>query len=286
MPNNEDGVDHSQCALVCTNSCYWFEAGGFHNWTIQNNTLQGCGAAYDGMGDVFVAACAPNWNNDLTPMSSGNPVTVGQPFKDIAVLSNRFLQSDPRTAVAIWGSAGLTIVNNSVELHNQDWAPQPPAPNSLEGSFDGFALQPDGELEVHGWVVDTMLPATTSSNVTIQVDGQDVLTATANSLRPDLVPVVTSDPHHGFDLRLPNSTQWKTNHTIEVFALRSGGVRIALKGGPMCVNLFRESCAFPRDCKCGAPLPPTLSVSNSVQCDIRNNDCYGKSCTVAAGGCS
>lgn len=270
--------------LLCIR-CFWFEAGAFHNWTVHNNTLSGCGD----MGDVFVAACAPNWDKNGNPLSSGDPVTVGQPFRDIFITGNRFVQKTPHEAVAIWGSDGLTIADNVVSLiHGEPvvrWTGLA-ASAALEGSFDGFALQPGGELELHGWVVDTALPATTPSNVSIEVDGHTVTTATANTLRPDLVPVVTSDPHHGFDLRLPNTTEWTSNHTLQVFAIRADGSRVALNGGPMCVNLFREACSFPQDCKCGAAIPSALQVSNSLGCVTENNVCYGKACTVPADGCT
>jgi hypothetical protein len=239
----------------------WFESGGFHNWTVSNNTMTGCGGAYGGMGDVFVAACAPDWS-DGAPLSSGNPVTTGQPFAGISIVDNTFKQLKPQSAVAIWGSAGLTISGNTVELVTRDQTHVPsiprtakeqtrpsskiastsrgeaelshrtetragvrPTPHStttaslganLDGSFDGFALLPDGTLNIHGWVVDSSIPATTPSNISIEVDGKEVATALANYPRPDLVPKVTSDPHHGFDLDLPNTTHWVANHTIQV----------------------------------------------------------------------
>lgn len=61
-----------------------FESNGFSNWSILNNTLIGCGAEST-QADIFVAACAPIYNNGL-PTQNGNPITSGQPFANGRVI--------------------------------------------------------------------------------------------------------------------------------------------------------------------------------------------------------
>ena len=192
--------------------CYWFESGAFTNWTLRNNTFAGCnsGALGAGMGDVFVAACQPRWDAHGMPLQSGSPVTVGQPFANIAVLGNAFVQSTAQAAVAIYGSDGLTLVNNTISLVKPHQRAAPPgvggrgngrvssgdgddqlgvgsaigAGANIDSSLDGFAVSSNG-ARVEGWVVDHNQPAIASSNVTFLVNGVAVMTTLANYPRPD-----------------------------------------------------------------------------------------------------
>ena len=95
--------DHTaaHCILVYPDGCWWFEANGFTNWSLINNTLIGCGAEAT-QADVFVAACAPSWQPDGQPLetpNSGGPVTVGQPFANLKIKGNRFVQRSPSAAL-------------------------------------------------------------------------------------------------------------------------------------------------------------------------------------------
>jgi hypothetical protein len=245
------------------------------------------------MGDVFVAACRPDWSADGLPLQSGGPVTVGQPFADIALLDNTFVQEVAQVAIAIYGSDGLILSNNAITLVDGGAGGADGAGgSSIEGSLDGFDVG-DGAARVGGWVVDTNQPATLPSNVTFLVDGLVVLTVVANYPRPDLVPKVTSDPHHGFEVVLPAATYQLLlhgNHTLSaVVAHPAGGVHgpVVLHGGPACVTPFRRSCHFPQSCLCGAPTPPTIQISNSLRCMASGNACYGKACPpLAANACT
>eukprot|EP00750_Incisomonas_marina_P009155 INCI15827.3.p1 GENE.INCI15827.3~~INCI15827.3.p1 ORF type:complete len:558 (-),score=96.10 INCI15827.3:811-2484(-) len=70
--------DHpmGHCVQAFPDGCYWFESGGFGNWTLRNNTFSGCNAVVvPGDADVFVAACAPDWDAKTgLPLPQGNPV--------------------------------------------------------------------------------------------------------------------------------------------------------------------------------------------------------------------
>ena len=161
---------------------------------------------------------------------------------------------------------------------------------TFTGSFDGFASTSSSYAMVHGWVVDFTQPPSTPSNVSVLVDGKVVMTAVAKSLRPDLVPVVTSDPHHGFELQLPVSVARVLadggNHSLNVLALLKNGSLTPLKGGPMCANRHRSWCTFPTDCHCGASASGmSFKVSNSNGCVVRNNTCFGKPCGASKQGC-
>ena len=71
-----------------------FSQRSYENWTIDNNTFNGCGAGST-QADIFVAACAPIYDKTTgLPTKNGNPITVGQPFADGKIINNRFLQHD------------------------------------------------------------------------------------------------------------------------------------------------------------------------------------------------
>jgi hypothetical protein len=155
--------------------------------------------------------------------------------------------------------------------------------NGLCSSFDGFDVSQSGAI-VQGWVVDTDLTKNVSSYVAVEVDGEEVMTALADSLRPDLVGPVCNEPQHGFNLKLPQPTATKLlsgNHTLAVFARRQDGSRVMVNRNQelYCCNHYRQSCAFPQNCSCGAPLPSRLFVSNSVSCVVKGNTCEGKPCS-------
>ena len=334
--------DHNSgpCVQAFPDGCYWFESGGFSNWTLTNSTFWGCnGGAAAGLGDVFVAACAPKWRSDGLPLPSGEPVTAGQPFADISVTDSRFVQYAPHRALAIWGSNGVTLSGNRIEMivvanntgiaheavhnsssrsssnigggggggggdfgifgdiknsrtRNHNFAA---VTNRIFGSLDGFSVDATG-ASIWGWAVDPARPSdNVSSVVRVLFDDTVVLEALANDPRPDLVPVVTKSPYHGYNLRLPDETSKALrhgNHTLSVVALgagsSSGSISAPLKGGPVCVNAFRRRCAFPQDCHCGAPLPPFILLSNSLACQTRENSCpvLGPNGTLSSHPCN
>lgn len=276
VEDSQYGPTTGPCIQANPDGCYWFESNGFTNWTVRNVSLSGCA----GM-DIFVAACAPKWSSSNTPLASGGPIAIGQPFGDIQIQNSRFYQEDPHPAVAIWGSDGLTVTNNVIILNDTTQQSKLKSLPPLMGSFDGFDVARGSPTRISGWVVDPSLGANVSSNVSVTVNSVVVLTAIANSPRPDLVPVVTKYMYRGIDLEL-NST-WSEqllsgNHTLGVLAHRADGSMEQLKGGPMCVTPFRRSCHFPSDCHCGAPVPSALQLSNSLRCNVGGNTCYGKPC--------
>ena len=294
----EDSVfDHpsDHCIQAFPDGCFWFESNGFSNWTVRNNTITGCRNS----ADIFVAACQPRWLPSGLPSASGDPVTVGQPFAGMTIAQNRFLQDEPQAAVAVWGAAGITVQENVVTvLSSQPAASSPPpspsllqpashadpsfssAPKSTSAhssappfpmlsSLDGFSVSTTTAL-VHGWVVDNGLKhPTVSSTVIIKVNGAPVLQALANASRPDLVPKVAPDPHHGFELSLPPSAVkllQSGNHSVSAWAIRADGSHVQLQRSPACITNERRTCTFPQDCACGAPLPTKFQLSNSLDC--------------------
>ena len=290
--NNVYSFTSAHCILAFPDGCFWFESNGFKNWTIQNNTLEGCG----GGADIFVAACAPNWGPDGLPTSDGNPITVGQPFADGAIVDNRFVQSNNvHSAVQLYGFDGLTITNNQIiapaaELHAKPSLSTDKHVGLCSGlcsSFDNFDITSTRAM-LGGWVVDTALGSNSSSTVIFKVDGAVVATAVANSSRPDLVGPVCLTPNHGFDVKMPPpvlATLLQGNHTLAVYAHRGDGSLSELYGSPKCANKFRRACGAPLDCACGAPLPPRLYISNSIRCSADGNVCDGARCTFDASGC-
>jgi hypothetical protein len=303
------------CLLAFPDGCYWFESNGFANWTIDNNTFNGCG---NGNSDIFVAACAPIYDKTSgLPTKNGNPITVGQPFADGKIVNNHFLQHDePHHAVEVYGFNGLVVQDNVIELvtdattssskiaHPTDTADSMAMGGAdllvrdavglcgdLCGSLDGFDVSSDYGAQIHGWVVDVKLSKPNiSSYVTIKVDGKAVLTTLASGLRPDLVGPVSKEPQHGFAITLPDAVgaQLLTgNHTLAVLARRQDGSSVRINEKLLCVNEGRRQCAFPTDCSCGAPLPSRMLVSNSIACQLGSNVCDGKPCTTSepAGGC-
>ena len=287
--------DHNSgpCIQAFPDGCYWFESNGFANWTLRNITFRGCdyGAAA-AAADVLVAACAPGLAGGL-PLQQGGPVTVGQPFARITIESCVFQQDTPGKAVALWGSDGVVLTNNTVlllgggfgggrRLHRGDAEAQ--GSSMLSSSLDGFRVLQD-KSSVWGWVVDHELAPSSPSSIAVVVDGARVLVGTANASRPDLVPVVTSNPRHGFSVQLPPATTallQRGNHSIGVFAIRTNGTLTPLHGGPVCANAGRRACQFPTDCRCGAPISglAPFQISNSLGCDIADNVCYGTSGTA------
>jgi hypothetical protein len=128
----------------------------------------------------------------------------------------------------------------------------------------------------------------THTHTHTQVDGVIVYTAVANLSRPDLVPYACPTPAHGYNVELPTATV-KTlssgNHTLAAFARLANGSRWQVVYSPSCVNLLRRSCVLPEDCRCGAPPPPRILVSNSIRCVSMGNMCDGAPCNAAANGC-
>lgn len=233
-------------------------------------------------------------------------MTVGQPFAAITVSNNRFLQDVFQPAVAVWGSAGITIDGNTVTLASTSTNPAIASASSVASSssfpsssssssssldssgtvassLDGFAVT-SSAATVHGWVVDADLkPPQISSTVIVKVDGMVAVEAVANSSRPDLVPKVASDPRHGFEFQLPEvvaKVLRAGNHTLSAWAVRADGSLLELHNSPVCVNRERTTCTYPQDCACGAPLPPKFSISNSLGCVITGNVCDGKPCKL------
>ena len=207
----------------CGSHSYWFESGGFSNWSIINNTFHGCGAGGAGDSDIFVAACAPIYNAQGLPTKNGNPITSGQPFAQGTIFNNTFIQAyAPHHAVELYGFNGLRVQSNTIEL----------MPNALEavrsysstvssgarselcadlcGSFDGFSVSNQQGARVWGWAVDTKLAKPNiSSHISVEVDGVEVWSTFANGLRPDLVGKVSKEPQHGFDTHLPSAVGTK-----------------------------------------------------------------------------
>lgn len=106
----------------------------------------------------------------------------------------------------------------------------------LGGSLDGVDV---GSGAVHGWAVDTSLPAggVGPVTVTLTVDGWlDVLSVLANEDRPDLPPAgVAPNAAHGFSSTLPTSalaTLQHGNHSVSARVV----------GSPACTN---RGCAVP-----------------------------------------
>lgn len=276
------------------------QSNGFKNWTLKDNLFDNCGSAGGGAGtpssDVFVAACAPHWAEGK-PTAQGDPILVGQPFQDGAIVGNTFLQrSSTHAAVELYGFDGLLVRNNAVTASGRAakgrhglGAVRTRQCSGLCDSFDGFSVTTKG-VSVHGWIVDTALKAPqVSSPLVFKIDGLAVATSVANQSRPDLVPGVCSNPAHGFSLTLGPAiaTPLLTgNHTLAVFARRGDGTLQEVHGSPMCANRFRRSCGFPDDCSCGAPLPPRLKISNSISCHADDsNTCDGQPCTYSSAGC-
>lgn len=131
------------------------------------------------------------------------------------------------------------------------------------GNLDGFFVSPE-QAVVSGWIVDRKLNDQPST-FGVFVDGVQVISALANTSRPDLVrfsragfldlvqyfscccffpllaqvPGVTKSPFHGFAQALPAaalSTLLHGNHTMSVRALRPDGSQWELQSSPVCVN--------------------------------------------------
>ena len=292
--------DHNSgpCLQAYPDGCYWFESNGLTNWTITASRFLGCNAgAAQGIADLFVAACAPTWHDGL-PDAAGNPITVGQPFADVHVTHSTFLQDRPHQAIGIWGSDGIEISGNTIGCTNISSAivVQPgwgsdsadtamDVRGGLMSSLDGFAVSSSAAV-VRGWVVDPSLAPSQPSTVVIRIDNKTVATVVANTSRPDLVPVVTSNPNHGFDTTLPSAAVallQQGNHTLAAFAVVNG-IEIQLTSSPQCVNRYRMQCFFPQPCYCGAPLPALITISNSLQCVARGNICNGGACHLELDG--
>ena len=234
----------AHCIQADPDGCWWFEGDAFANWTLRNNVFLGCGSEAT-QADVFVAACAPTWQagQPLETPSTGGPVMLGQPFANLTVVGNRFLQETPHAALQLFGSDGLSLVNNTVtcvsttrrSIDGRDLDGENRYDNtrtaqssaltassgaalsvvestralmhlsSVSGHLDSVDLSPSGGT-LSGWAVDPALsfPGPVSSNVTVTVDGVLVLQAIANLPRPDLVPKIAPQPQHGFRIALPS----------------------------------------------------------------------------------
>ena len=297
--------DHTaaHCVLAYPDGCFWFEANGFTNWTLQNNTMIGCGAEAT-QADIFVAACAPSWQPDGQPLetaNTGGPVTVGQPFANLTIRGNRFVQRSPSAALQLFGTNGLTLVGNEVELmsHQQQQVPAHEFGQaehwSISGHLDGFDVTAASAV-LHGWAVDRARSSAEhnySSLITITIDGKDAIAPhLANLPRPDLVPRIAARPLHGFVVTLPQALSQRLlqsgNHTLVVSAIHMDGSRVVLSGCPACVGPARPTCGVPPDwrgvhpqnCLCGDPLPSRFQVSNSVRCRVAGNLCDGRPCAA------
>ena len=291
--NNVYNGTSAHCILAFPDGCYWFESNGFTNWSIVNNTLDGCGMTST-QADIFVAACAPNWGPDGLPLSQGNPITVGQPFADGSIVGNNFIQrTGVHPAVELYGFAGLKVNGNDVtapdDVSSAQMGSEYRSPSGLYSSFDRFDIRRTSGT-VSGWIVDTTLkPPAISSTVVIKMDGQVVATDVANHSRPDLVPKVCPQPQHGFETQLSPAVVAALqhgNHTVAAFAQRPDGTLSELHSSPVCINKYRMSCGFPDECFCGAPFPPRLKISNSIDCHVSSNTCDGNACTFPADGCT
>lgn len=310
------------CLLAFPDGCYWFESGGFKNWSVLDNLFIGCAAGGGATPDIFVAACAPTYVDSL-PTKNGNAITVGQPFADGKIVGNHFIQhGEPHHAVELYGFSGLKVQGNTVELAASSSLPIESPTYALEsvvglcgdvcGSFDGFDVTEQNGARVWGWAVDVKLTApNVSSYVSLEMDGVDVWSTLADNPRPDLVGKVSAGPLHGFDTNLPKALAEKLttgNHTVfhadnphhnsrgmltevnlvatwlqlAVLAHRQDGSKFQLNKGLYCVNEYRSSCSFPADCDCGAPKPARMLISNSIMCDYDSNVCDGQPCSASA----
>ena len=279
VENSHYNHTSGHCIQANPDGCYWFESGAFQNWTLRNNTFEGCGTNIGDAEDIFVAACSPRWD-EVTGLpigdGSGDNVKVGQPFAGGAIVGNRFIQPDgAHPAIKLFGFAGLLIQDNHIVAPPMAVSTTDPfarvsmggADPGIMGSLDGFDVETGRDVSPHraemfGWVVDRALANTSvSSTVEFEVDGRVVLTAVANLSRPDLVPGACPTPPHGYRVHLPMSavmTLSTGNHTLAAFALRPGGARWQVSFSPNCVNPLRRSCLLPTDCRCEAPRsPPT-----------------------------
>lgn len=291
--------DHTtaHCILVYPDGCWWFEANGFSNWSLINNTLIGCGAEAT-QADVFVAACAPSWQPLEAPNSGGGPVTVGQPFANLTIKGNRFVQRSPSAALQLFGARGLTLFDKLVELMPQQEKPVhvQAEQTAISGHLDGFDVTLTQAL-LHGWAIGHALSSAThnySSHVAITIDGQDAIAPIlANSSRRDLVPRIAAPPLHGFIVALPQALSQRLlqaggNHSLVMSAIRMEGSRVVLSGCPACVGPARPTCGLPPDwrgvhpqsCLCGEPPPSRFQVSNSVGCRVARNVCDGNLCAA------
>lgn len=304
LRNNTFDFPAAHCILAFPDGCYWFESGGFRNWSIINNTFNGCGAE-SSQADIFVAACGPTYDAQGLPTKNGAPIKVGQPFSAGKVIGNQFLQHDePHHAVEMYGFNGLEVLNNTIKLIESSRLNAFLNHSGLAtdvlttlctdfcGNFDGFDVSQDDGARVFGWVVDAGLRhGNVSSLVSVSVDGVEVISGVvADGLRPDLVGKVCKEPQHGFDFDLPQSVAASLlagNHTLAVLAMRENGTKVQINKRLFCSNKERRTCAFPQNCQCGGPLPSRMLISNSVSCSSHSNSCDGKACapSTPVGGC-
>lgn len=87
-----------------------------------------------------------------------------------------------------------------------------------------------------GWAYDPDAGAAPTS-VEVWVDNALWKTVPANATRPDLVPIVTAEPDHGYSVPLPDSLKDGKPHTVRVFALNfPDGPKQELSGSPKELN--------------------------------------------------
>jgi hypothetical protein len=163
-----------------------FGVTGFSNWTIDNNTFNGCGAG-SSQADVFVAACAPIYDRTTgLPTKDGNPILSGQPFADGKITNNRFLQhNEPHHGVEMYGFDGLIVQHNTIEMVKSFAAGTAAVGASdvsglcgdLCGSLDGFDVTSDNGAHVHGWAVDVKLSKPNISSYLPQLTNNGIQTA-------------------------------------------------------------------------------------------------------------
>ena len=262
----------STCVEAWPDGCYWFESNGFRNWTLRNNTFLSCVSDSDGpleagTSDVFVAACAPPFDNatgkpvDMSHNSNlGHPINNAQPFADGVIDSNHFVQQrdrGKRVALDLHGFDGLLVLNNVVQLTDSPppsraagllKAPGPPAHSGvggITGSLDGFSVHSGPGVDpqyasVSGWVYDPLRinASAVSSTVQVELDGRVVASKVANASRPDLTPAGYcggGDPRaqpcpFGYSIWLPGEaveTLAEGNHTLAIYALRPASSHIS-----------------------------------------------------------
>jgi hypothetical protein len=284
------------CVEAWPDGCFWFESNGFRNWTLRNNTFNGClsdndGPAEGGTSDVFVAACAPSFDNITgEPLTAHydsryqTPITVGQPFADGALEGNRFIQhgGKQRTAIELVGFDGLRVVNNTITMSGSSVDPStigvesafgtmksvggpPHGHGGITGSLDGFTVHVgpgvDPEFaDVSGWIYDPLLAnkSVISNTIQIELDRKIVWTAVANDTRMDLAPyhcTQTSLCPFGYGVGLPGDVVDRLttgNHTLAVYALRPASSGLPRYLIPMAESYSGLACITPERRECTA----------------------------------
>jgi len=120
ITNNIFDHNSGPAILVDPDGCYWFEGDVVTNWTVDGNTITDVnyGPGYQN-GDIWMAACHPNWNSDGTPSTNGNPVTTGQVFNTVTIRNNKITQDQGQQAFTIYGVNGFVATGNSISYGSQ-----------------------------------------------------------------------------------------------------------------------------------------------------------------------